>query len=111
MLQTSVGMSHSHVHLNPTLFSDPHVFRPERWLDENSPANTNPRNYLVFGSGPHKCIAVEYATMNIGLVLANAAVLMNWEHELTDKSEKVAIIATLFPQDGCLMKFSPRTRA
>ena len=92
-------------------FPDPDAFIPERWLDPESPANTNPRNYLVFGSGPHKCIGLEYAMMNIGLVLANASVLMEWEHEITDKSEKVAIIATLFPQDGCLLKLKPRQRA
>lgn len=93
------------------VFPEPDRFMPERWLDPQSPANTNPRNYLVFGSGPHKCIGLEYAMMNIGLVLANASVLMNWEHELTPKSDKVAIIATLFPQDGCLLKFSPRQKA
>lgn len=96
---------------DPAVFPDPDRFMPERWLDPNGSANTNPRNYLVFGSGPHKCIGLEYAMMNIALVLANAAVLMNWEHELTPQSDKVQIIATLFPQDGCKLKFSPRQHA
>ncbi|KAI0963058.1 hypothetical protein AcW1_000246 [Taiwanofungus camphoratus] len=93
---------------DPDAYPDPDAFLPERWLDPESSANQNPRNYLVFGSGPHKCIGLEYAVMNIGLVLADAAVLLNWEHVLTEKSNKVAIIATLFPQDGCLVKLSPR---
>jgi len=93
------------------VFPEPDAFLPERWLDANSSANQNPRNYLVFGSGPHKCIGLEYAMMNIGLVLADAAVLMNWEHVITEKSDKVQIIATLFPQDGCLLKISPRHHA
>jgi sterol 22-desaturase len=93
---------------DPEVYPEPGSFLPERWLDSNSSANTNPKNYLTFGSGPHKCIGLEYAMMNIGLVLANAAVLMNWEHVLTPESNKVQIIATLFPKDGCLLKLSPR---
>ncbi|TFY70096.1 hypothetical protein EVJ58_g34 [Rhodofomes roseus] len=93
---------------DPEVFSEPDEFLPERWLDPNGSANQNPRNYLVFGSGPHKCIGIEYAVMNIAIVLADAAVLMDFEHVRTEKSEKVQIIATLFPQDGCLLKFSPR---
>ncbi|CCM01299.1 uncharacterized protein FIBRA_03348 [Fibroporia radiculosa] len=93
------------------VFPEPEAFLPERWLDPQGSANQNPKNYLVFGSGPHKCIGIEYAVMNIGLVLADAAVLMNWEHVRTEKSDKVQIIATLFPQDGCLMKFTPREQA
>ncbi|OBZ78933.1 hypothetical protein A0H81_00323 [Grifola frondosa] len=96
---------------DPEVFPEPDDLIPERWLDPNGSANQNPRNYLVFGSGPHKCIGIEYALMNIALVLADAAVLMDWEHVRTEESEKVQIIATLFPQDGCLMKFTPRQRA
>ncbi|KZT06233.1 cytochrome P450 [Laetiporus sulphureus 93-53] len=93
---------------DPVVFPEPEAFLPERWLDPEGSANQNPRNYLVFGSGPHKCIGLEYAMMNIGLVLADAAVLMNWEHVRTPESDKVQIIATLFPQDGLLLKLSPR---
>ncbi|THG99431.1 hypothetical protein EW026_g2912 [Hermanssonia centrifuga] len=96
---------------DPSVYPDPDSFTPERWLDSESSANKNPSNYLVFGSGPHKCIGLEYAMMNIGLVLADAAMLMEWDHALTDKSDKVQIIATLFPQDGCMLKFRPRQRA
>ncbi|KAI0793308.1 cytochrome P450 [Abortiporus biennis] len=95
---------------DPEVYPEPDELKPERWLDANSPANTNPRNYLVFGSGPHKCIGLEYAMSNIGLVIADAAMLMDWEHEVTPESDKVQIIATLFPLDGCLLKFRPRQR-
>ncbi|KAG1738595.1 cytochrome P450 [Suillus paluster] len=95
---------------DPAVFPEHDKLLPERWLDPNSSANTNPKNYMVFGTGPHKCVGIEYATMNIGLVLANASVLMNWEHQLTPESDKVQIIATLFPKDGCLLKFTPRPR-
>ncbi|PPQ88081.1 hypothetical protein CVT25_014379 [Psilocybe cyanescens] len=93
------------------VYPSPDKFIPERWLDPESSANTNPQNYLVFGSGPHRCIGLEYATMNIALVLAAAAVKMNWEHDVTPQSYLSDIIATVFPKDGCLLKLSPRTEA
>lgn len=74
---------------DPSVFPEHDKLIPDRWLDPNSSANTNPRNYLVFGSGPHKCVGIEYATMNIGLVLATASVLMDWEHHITHESEQV----------------------
>jgi len=93
---------------DPEVFPEPEVLRPERWLDPESSANQNPKNYLVFGAGPHKCIGLEYAQINMALVLANAVTLMEWEHERTPESDKVQIIATLFPKDGCKLKFRPR---
>nr|BED42916.1 cytochrome P450 monooxygenase [Trametes versicolor] len=96
---------------DPEVFPQPDTLEPERWLDPEGSANQNPKNYLVFGSGPHKCIGLEYAMMNMALVLADAVALMDFEHVRTEQSDKVQIIATLFPQDGCLMKFSPRVHA
>lgn len=77
---------------DPEVYPDHDSLIPERWLDPNNSANTNPQNYLVFGSGPHKCIGIEYAQLNIGLVLATASVLTNWEHHLTPESDKVQYV-------------------
>ncbi|KAH9927478.1 cytochrome P450 sterol C22-desaturase [Epithele typhae] len=96
---------------DPEVYPQPSVLVPERWLDPEGSANTTPKNYLIFGSGPHKCIGVEYAIMNTMIVLADAAMLLDFEHIRTPESDKVQIIATLFPQDGCLMKLRPRQRA
>jgi sterol 22-desaturase len=72
-----------------TVFPEPDKFLPERWMDENGSANSNPKNYLVFGAGPHRCIGEQYAASNTALVLANAAVLMNWEHVRTSQSDEI----------------------
>ena len=74
---------------DPKAFPDPDTLSPERWLDPENPANKNPQNYLVFGSGPHKCVGIEYATMSIALVLALASELAEWEHVLTPRSDKI----------------------
>jgi C-22 sterol desaturase len=74
---------------DPSVYPEPENFNPDRWLDAEGSANQNPKNYIGFGSGPHRCIGLEYATINIALVLATAAVMMNFEHEVTPLSDKV----------------------
>ena len=74
---------------DPEVFPEPEAFEPERWLDPEGSATQNAKNYLVFGSGPHKCIGIEYAVMNIAICLGNAAMLMEWDHEKTPVSEEV----------------------
>lgn len=92
-----------------TSYPSPDEFIPERWLEgPDSPALKSTKNYLVFGSGPHYCIGQQYAMMHLTAVIGTAAVLLNWEHEVTPMSDKVQIIATIFPKDGALMRFSSR---
>lgn len=74
------------------VYPNPDTFDPERWLSPDSLANKNPKNYLVWGAGPHKCIGIEYASMNIALVLATAAVMFDWEHEVTELSSRVEYV-------------------
>lgn len=76
-----------------SVYPDPDSFSPERWLDPSGLANSNPKNYLVFGSGPHRCIGLEYATMNMTLVLATACAMMDWEHEVTPLSNTVEYVS------------------
>jgi C-22 sterol desaturase len=83
---------------DPSVFPDPETLDPDRWLNPESSANTNPKNYLVWGSGPHKCIGNEYATMNIALVLATASVMFDWEHEITPQSNKVELVYNVILQ-------------
>ena len=94
---------------DPAAYPSPDEFLPERWLEgPDSPAAKNPKNYLVFGNGPHNCIGKEYAMQHLVTVIGAASVLMNWEHKRTDLSEKVMIIATIYPTDGACLKFSRR---
>ncbi|EJU00917.1 cytochrome P450 sterol C22-desaturase [Dacryopinax primogenitus] len=96
---------------DPSVYPSPSSFLPERWLDPNGTAEQNPKNYLIFGAGAHRCIGYEYALMHIAMVIGTASGLMDWEHKKTEDSEKVEIIATIFPKDGCLLKFTPRKRS
>lgn len=95
-----------------TCFPDPDKFMPERWLpnaDGSAPlAESKPQNYLVWGSGPHRCIGTQYASMHLASVIGTAAVKLNWEHERTPLSDDVKVIAAIFPKDELLLRFEER---
>lgn len=74
---------------DPDVYPEPETLNPDRWLDPQSSANTNPRNYLVFGSGPHRCIGLEYVYMNIAICISDAVTFLEFEHEKTPQSEEV----------------------
>jgi len=93
---------------DPEVFPEPEKLIPERWMDPESTANNSPKSYLVFGSGPHRCIGIEYANMHMACAIGTAAILMDWDHQRTPDSDDTEMIATVFPKDGCLLSFSPR---
>jgi cytochrome P450 len=62
---TPVGMTSMIVHKDPSIFSDPHSFRPERWIE-------NPRldRFLVsFSKGSRQCLGINLAYAEIYLCL------------------------------------------
>lgn len=74
---------------DPAVFPEPDALNPDRWLDPESSANSNPKSYLVWGSGPHKCIGNEYATLTMAMTLAIASMMFDFEHEITPLSSEV----------------------
>ena len=72
--------------------ADAREWKPERWLDPKGLANANPKNYLVFGAGPHRCIGQEYVTLNMSMTLGLAVTMMTFEHEITKDSEEIAYV-------------------
>lgn len=97
---------------DPVVYPEPDSFIPERWLpkeDGEIPLGDQyPQNYLVWGSGPHKCIGVQYASMHLAAVIGAASVLMDWEQSRTPESDDCQLLCTLFPKDGLHLKFTPR---
>jgi cytochrome P450 len=55
------------VHRNPTYWSNPREFRPDRWAARESWRNPA---FIPFGYGPHRCVAAELATRLVSEFLA-----------------------------------------
>ncbi|PLB41929.1 C-22 sterol desaturase erg5 [Aspergillus candidus] len=81
-------------------------FDPDRWI--TGTAEQHPKNWLVFGTGPHYCLGQTYATLNLMAMIGKASLEMDWEHTPTPQSEEIKVFATIFPQDDCLLTFRPR---
>ncbi|KAI3760274.1 hypothetical protein L1987_50667 [Smallanthus sonchifolius] len=60
------------LHRDPQVWSDPHEFRPERFLEEHSKINYQGQNfeYIPFSTGRRMCPAATYASHVIHLTLA-----------------------------------------
>jgi cytochrome P450 len=67
-----VSLTQWTMHRDPRWFTDPEIFRPERW--EDGLARRLPRfAYFPFGGGPRQCIGNTFALMEATLVLATIA--------------------------------------
>ncbi|KAH8428066.1 RNA polymerase C-22 sterol desaturase [Aspergillus melleus] len=89
-------------------YPNPDSFDPDRWI--SGTAEQHPKNWLVFGTGPHYCLGQTYAQLNLMAMIGKASIEMDWEHFPTEKSEDIKVFATIFPQDDCLLTFRPRPR-
>jgi sterol 22-desaturase len=81
---------------DPEAYPNPHYFDPERWISGD--AEKHPKNWLVFGTGPHYCLGQTYAQMNLMAMIGKASMHMDWKHKVTEESEKIKVFATIFPK-------------
>ena len=83
----SVFMSIYELHRNPNIWKNPLVFDPENFSPEN--VKNRPKfNYLPFGAGPRLCIGLQFAMMEMQLILA--ALVKRFDFEI-DPSHKIVI--------------------
>ncbi|KAK2054786.1 cytochrome P450, partial [Colletotrichum caudatum] len=91
---------------DPAVYPDPDLFDPDRWVTGDAGSKT--RNWLVFGAGPHDCLARRYVPLTMAAMIGKAALEMDWKHHATARSEEIRVFATLFPMDGCQLSFTRR---
>ncbi|KAH7361459.1 cytochrome P450 61 [Plectosphaerella cucumerina] len=80
---------------DPDVYPQPEVFDPDRWITGD--AETKTKNWLVFGAGPHDCLARRYVPLSMAAMIGKAALELEWEHHATPRSEEIRVFATLFP--------------
>ncbi len=91
-------------HHHPELWPDPEKFDPGRFHPDE---NIAPFNFLPFGGGPRLCIGMQFALMEIEMVLRSF--LERFHFELVDRVPvKKKPLITLNPQGPVSMKVTPR---
>ncbi|RDW63487.1 cytochrome P450-23 [Coleophoma cylindrospora] len=92
---------------DPEVYPLPDVFDPERWISGDAAEKS--KNWLVFGTGPHNCIAQQYVQLTMTAMIGKAALELDWVHHATARSEEIKVFATLFPMDACPLVFTKRS--
>lgn len=83
---------------DPQVYPNPDRFDPDRWITGDAESKT--KNWLVFGSGAHDCLARKYVPLTMVHMIGKAALELDWEHHPTSRSEEIRVFATLFPMVG-----------
>ena len=89
---TLIMVEHEYVSTSPKYFSDPLVFRPERWIrtDKRRGANdekVDPFMVLPFGFGPRMCVGRRFAEQELWIGLIKIIHSFRVAHE----AEKLAL--------------------
>ncbi|KAK2043666.1 cytochrome P450 [Colletotrichum somersetense] len=92
---------------DPEVYPNPDLFDPDRWIAGDAESKT--RNWLVFGAGPHDCLARRYVPLTMAAMIGKAALEVDWKHHATATSEEIRVFATLFPMDECQLSFTRRS--
>ncbi|KAK9415615.1 putative Zn(2)-C6 fungal-type domain-containing protein [Seiridium unicorne] len=91
---------------DPVAYPNPDVFDPDRWITGDAQSKT--KNWLVFGTGAHDCLARSYVPLTMAAMIGKAALEIDWVHHATPRSEEIRVFATLFPMDECQLVFTKR---
>jgi cytochrome P450 len=99
-----VGCIHL-MHHDPDLYTMPHRFRPERFLD----SSPNPALWMPWGGGRKRCPGHSLATLEMQIVLREALTRWSlWPAGRPEVARWRSVIVT--PEHGCRIVVQPRTR-
>lgn len=89
-------------------FVEPDRFNPERFNAEREDAQIESNSLIGFGGGMHRCAGVNFARLEMKVVLA--VLLQHYEFELLDEVRPIAGAATYWPAQPCRVRYSKRDR-
>ncbi|XP_023214207.1 cytochrome P450 4C1-like, partial [Centruroides sculpturatus] len=99
---STLVISICNIHHNPSVYENPEVFNPDRFLHENY-KNLHPYAFLAFSAGPRNCLGNKLGIVKMKMVLAN--VLRNFKVYSLDPQDKIVTSAEvlLTPISGIRM--------
>ncbi|CAN8006710.1 unnamed protein product [Ixodes hexagonus] len=95
------------LHHDENLWHEPEKFDPERFSNDNK-ANIVPMAYQAFGNGPHNCLGMRFAQLEIKLtvakLLANYNIVLDETRMKEENLELGSSRIFLFPRKGVWLK-------
>ena len=95
------------IHRDPEFYPDPEKFDPERFSADGKQSRDQ-YTYLPFGHGPHSCIAVRFAQLQMKLVLARVVKKYRFEVDADAGPPDVQLEASLGVPKGVMLKIASR---
>ncbi|KAM9362463.1 cytochrome P450 3A40-like [Symphorus nematophorus] len=95
------------LHRDPSIWSDPEEFKPERFSKENK-ESIDPYTYMPFGAGPRNCIGMRFAL--VMMKLAVVEVLQRYSFSVCEETEvplELDIQGLLMPKRPIKLKLVP----
>ncbi|CAA0110401.1 Lanosterol 14-alpha demethylase [BD1-7 clade bacterium] len=90
-------------HNIPEVFQNPNAYDPVRFSPERS-ENSKKFSLIGFGGGAHRCAGVNFAKMEIKIIIAK--LLLNYDIELIDKDPQPKPgVETKWPESPCRIRF------
>ncbi|GMH24625.1 hypothetical protein Nepgr_026468 [Nepenthes gracilis] len=92
------------VHLDPSLFDQPHNFNPWRWQNSGCRGSSSTRssgtmtnsNFMPFGGGPRLCAGSELAMLEMAVFIHH--IVLNYHWQLADIDQPFAFPFVDFPK-------------
>ena len=93
-------------HRMPEVFQDPHAYRPGRFERGTAGAALEPNRLIGFGGGVHRCIGVNFARVEMRIVLA--LLVRHYDMELLDEPRVSRNQTTRWPAQPARVRYALR---
>lgn len=106
---TAILAAPSISHRMPEVFKNPHAYHPRRF-DPGTGEGTAENNCLIgFGGGVHRCAGVNFARLEMKIVLT--MLCHHYDLELIDMPKPISGTMTYWPAQPCRVRYAKRTHA
>jgi sterol 14alpha-demethylase len=103
-----VLLAPSVTHRMTETWKEPDRYNPERFNAENPDAQIESNSLVGFGGGMHRCAGVNFARMEMKVILA--VLLQHYDMELIDEVKPIAGAGTYWPAQPCRVRYRKRVR-
>ncbi|MBU6392986.1 MAG: cytochrome P450 [Sphingomonadales bacterium] len=87
-------------------FRNPDAYDPERFNPANPDAQIESNSLIGFGGGVHRCAGVNFARMEMKVLLA--VLIQHYDMELLDEVKPIAGAGTYWPAQPCRVRYKRR---